>query len=76
MEPRELELIHRHADHDAELRTLYEEHLELKRKLEAFRTKVYLTTAEEMERKTIQKLKLASKDRLMAILYRHQHEMR
>ncbi len=76
MEPRELELIERHVNHDEELRALYQEHLELKRQLETFRTKVYLTTAEEMERKRIQKLKLASKDRMMAILYRHQQEAR
>jgi hypothetical protein len=74
MEHREEELIQQHAVHDAELRTLYQEHLELKQQLEAFRHKLYLTPEEEIERKRIQKLKLASKDRLMELLNRHQHE--
>ena len=62
--------------HDEELKTLYAEHQELKRQLEVFRNKHYLTTEEEIEEKRIQKLKLASKDRMMAILDRHQHEAR
>jgi uncharacterized protein YdcH (DUF465 family) len=76
MERREEELIRQHLDHDAQLRSLYEEHLQLKRKLEGFRTKPYLTSDEEMEEKRTQKLKLASKDRMMAILGRYQHEAR
>ncbi len=76
MERREEELIRQHLDHDIQLKSLYEEHLELKRKLETYRTKPYLTTDEEMEEKRIRKLKLASKDRMMAILGRYQHEAR
>ena len=68
MERREEELIQQHANHDEELKALYSEHLELKRQLDGFRHKIYLTTEEELEKKRIQKLKLASKDRLMAIL--------
>jgi hypothetical protein len=74
MERREEELIQQHLDHDGELKALYAEHQELKHQLEAFRNKLYLTTAEELEKKRIQKLKLASKDRIMEILNRHQHE--
>lgn len=73
MERREEDLIQQHAAHDEELRALYEEHQELKQKLETFRSKRYLTPDEEIEEKRIQKLKLASKDRMMAILDRHQH---
>jgi uncharacterized protein len=73
MEHREEELIQQHAVHDEELRVIYTEHQELKQKLEAFRHKVYLTPGEEVEKKRIQKLKLASKDRMMEILNRHQH---
>jgi uncharacterized protein len=76
MEQREVEFIQQHAAHDQELKALYEEHLELKRQLETFRNKLYLTTAEELEKKRIQKLKLASKDRMMALLQRHQAEAR
>lgn len=76
MEPRDEELIRQHAVHDAELKALYDEHLELKRKLENFRNKPYLTGEEELEKKKIQKLKLASKDRMMEILHRLHHEAR
>jgi uncharacterized protein len=71
MEHREEELIQRLLAHDSELRALYLEHQELKRKLEAFRHKLYLTPGEELEKKRIQKLKLVSKDRLMEVLHRH-----
>ena len=76
MEPKEEELIHQYVTNDEELKTLCEEHAELKRQLESFRLKHYLTVEEEIEKKRIQKLKLASKDRIMALLHRRQHEAR
>ncbi|MGB3550319.1 MAG: hypothetical protein WA993_06495 [Candidatus Binatus sp.] len=76
MEHREEELIRQHLNHDEALRSLYTEHQELKQKLEVFRNKLYLTNEEEIEEKRIQKLKLASKDRMMAILGRYQQEAR
>lgn len=76
MERREEELIQQHLSHDQELRSLYEQHQDLKRKLENYRSKHYLTIEEELEEKRIQKLKLASKDRMMAVLGRYQHEAR
>ena len=76
MEPKEEELIHQYVTNDEELKTLYEEHAELKRQLETFRDKHYLTVEEEIEKKRIQKLKLASKDRIMERLHRHQQEAR
>ena len=74
MERYEEELIQRYLSNDHELRTLYDEHQALKHQLEDFRRRQYLTAEEEVEMKRIQKLKLASKDRIMAILNRHQHE--
>ena len=71
MEHREEELIRQHLTHDEALKSLYSEHQELKRKLEVFRSKHYLTNEEEIEEKRIQKLKLASKDRMMEILGRY-----
>jgi len=71
MEHREEELIREHSGHDEELRTLWEEHLQFKRQLENFRDKPYLTVEEEMEKKRIQKIKLAHKDRMMEILARY-----
>jgi uncharacterized protein len=76
MERREEELIRQHLAHDEELRSLFSEHQQLKGKLETVRSKHYLTSEEEIEEKRIQKLKLASKDRMMAILGRYQHEAR
>ena len=76
MEPKEEELIHQFVTNDEELKVLYEEHAELKRQLESFRLKHYLTAEEEIEKKRIQKLKLASKDRIMELLHRHQQEAR
>ncbi|HEY2663618.1 MAG TPA: hypothetical protein VGI47_04710 [Candidatus Binataceae bacterium] len=73
MERREEDLIKLHAAHDAELNALYHEHLQLKHRLQGFREKIHLNTEEEFERRRIQKLKLASKDRIMAILDRYQH---
>lgn len=74
MEQKEEQLILQYAHNDEELKALYEEHVELKHRLESFRSKLYLTSEEELEKKRIQKLKLASKDRIMAILHRHQQE--
>ncbi len=74
MEQREEELIRQHANHDQELKALYEEHQQFKRRLESFREKAYLTGEEEMEKKRIQKLKLAQKDRMMAILARYREQ--
>jgi len=74
MERREEELIQRYAEHDAELRALYVEHLEFKRQLDPYRHKLHLTNAEELEMKRLQKLKLASKDRMMELINRHQHQ--
>jgi uncharacterized protein len=71
MERRDEELIKQLMNHDDELRALYVEHEELKHQLEAFRDKIHLNTEEELEKKRIQKLKLASKDKLMEVVHRH-----
>lgn len=74
MDSREEQLVRQLAAHDEELKTLYDEHLVLKQKLEGFRHKAHLNGEDELEIKRIQKLKLASKDRMMAIIWRHQHQ--
>jgi uncharacterized protein len=58
-------------DADPELRRYYDEHVELKQRLEDLRQKSFLTEDEELEQKRIQKQKLAGKDRMMEILARH-----
>jgi uncharacterized protein YdcH (DUF465 family) len=47
-----------------------QEHRKLEDTLMSFETHRYLTPEEEMERKRLQKLKLAAKDRMMEILRR------
>jgi len=71
MEKHEEELIRSLIHKDDELKRYYEEHLELERQLEAFQHKHYLTPEEDIEKKRLQKIKLAGKDRIMEILGRH-----
>jgi uncharacterized protein YdcH (DUF465 family) len=71
MEDREALLIKKLAEEDPEFKRLMEEHIVFERQLEEFNTKTHLTPAEEMERKRIQKLKLAGKDKMEMILAKH-----
>jgi len=71
MELKEEAQIRSLLDTDPELRRYYEEHVELKQRLEELRQKPYLTEEEEVEQKRIQKQKLAGKDRMMEILARY-----
>jgi hypothetical protein len=52
------------AADDAELARLEREHRELKARLSELNSRLYLSPEEQVERKMIQKLKLAKKDRL------------
>ena len=71
MEKHEEELIRSLIDRDEELKRYYEEHLHLERQLETLQHKHYLTPEEDLEKKRIQKMKLAGKDRIMEILGRY-----
>ena len=74
MDVKEEELIRSLLDTDPELRRHYEEHAQLKQRLQELREKPFLTEEEEIEEKTIQKQKLAGKDRIMEILARHKRQ--
>ena len=74
MDVKEEELIRSLLATDPELRRHYEEHAQLKQRLQELRTKPFLTEEEEVEEKTIQKQKLAGKDRIMEILARHKRQ--
>lgn len=52
------------VEKDPEFKALVQEHRMLDEKLKDFEKKVYLTPDEEIERKRLQKLKLAKKDRI------------
>jgi hypothetical protein len=75
MEKREEEQIQGLLEVIPELRALYSEHVDLKRQLESLNHKHHLTAEEEIEKKRLQKLKLAGKDRMMAILASHEEPM-
>lgn len=71
MERKDEELIASLLDGEPELRRYYDEHADLERQLEGLQHKHYLTPEEELEKKRLQKLKLAGKDKIMEILARH-----
>ena len=74
MEPRDLELINQWRDRDPELRQYLDQHADYERRLEEFNRRPYLTAAETMERKRLQKLKLAGRDRIEQILAQHRQK--
>ena len=74
MDAREDALILSLLDTEPELRRHYEEHTQLKQRLQELRQKSFLTEEEEIEEKTIQKQKLAGKDRMMEILARYKQQ--
>ena len=71
MENRDLEIIQKYTSSDPELKRYWDNHQEYERKLEDFNRRLYLTPEEEVERKRIQKLKLAGRDRIEAILKKY-----
>ena len=64
-------LIERYIRQDGELQQHVEDHRKLEVALEDFNKRIYLTSQEEIEKKKLQKLKLASKDRIYAILAKY-----
>ncbi len=74
MEKRDLELIQKYLGSDPELKRFWEEHEDLERRLEEFNTRLYLTPEEELERKRLQKRKLAGRDRMEAILSKYRSQ--
>lgn len=68
MDQSDMELIQANLDKEPELTKLWAEHLELEKKLDDMNQRLYLSTEEQMERKHLQKLKLAGRDRIEQIL--------
>jgi len=71
MEKWDEELIARLLPREEELRKYVEAHRQYEERLEEFGQRPYLSTEEEMEKKRIQKLKLAGRDKIEAILAKH-----
>ena len=70
VEVKEEVLVARLRNENTEFIKLEQEHKKLEDSLMSFETHRYLTPEEEVERKRIQKLKLAAKDRMMDIVRR------
>ena len=70
VEVKEEVLVEKLRVEDSEFQKWEQEHRKLESSLMGFETHRYLTPEEEVERKRIQKLKLAAKDRMMEIIRR------
>ncbi|MCK9374911.1 MAG: DUF465 domain-containing protein [Syntrophobacterales bacterium] len=68
MEKHDQELIDQLMDRNPELKRHVDEHREFEKLLEEFNRRPYLTAAETVEKKRLQKLKLAGRDRIEQIL--------
>jgi len=71
MEEKDLSLIEELAPENEELAQLWHEHIDFERQLEELNSRLYLAPEEQIERKRIQKLKLAGRDKIEAILASH-----
>ena len=71
MEERDQELVRELWDNNPRFRKLYEELKLLEKELDNLSEKSYLSPDEELEKKKMQKLKLAGKDEMEQILSAH-----
>jgi len=71
MEERDQDLVRDLWDNNPRFRKLYEEHQLLEKELTNLSEKSYLSPEEEVEKKKMQKLKLAGKDEMEQILSAH-----
>ena len=71
METYERQRIETLASSDSDLRAAWEQHVGLKARLDAMDARPHLSPEEQVERKRLQKLKLAAKDRISQILASH-----
>jgi uncharacterized protein len=68
MEKADADLVARWIDKDPELKRRIDDHQDFERQLEELNRRPYLTAEETVERRRIQKLKLAGRDRIEQIL--------
>jgi uncharacterized protein YdcH (DUF465 family) len=71
MEQYDQSLIQYLCEGNPRFRMLYEEHLLLEKELSTLSHKPYLSPEEEVEKKKVQKLKLAGRDEMERILKSH-----
>jgi uncharacterized protein YdcH (DUF465 family) len=75
METDENALIEHLKQTNPEFRQLMQEHLQYERQLEEFNKLRYLSSAQELEKKRVQKIKLRGKDRMAEILKEHKSRL-
>jgi len=68
MEEKDQALVQHLVDTNPRFRMLFEEHRLLEKELDKYDQRPFLSPDEEMERKKVQKLKLAGKDEMERIL--------
>jgi len=68
MEQKDQTLIQKLCEENPRFRLLYEEHVLFEKQLRAWDDRVYLSPEEEMDRRRMQKLKMAGKDEMEHIL--------
>ncbi|MBE0596529.1 MAG: DUF465 domain-containing protein [Desulfuromonadales bacterium] len=68
MEELDQTMVQQLVDESPRFRLLYEEHLLLEKELRNFDSRPYLSPDDEIERKKVQKMKLAGKDEMIRIL--------
>ncbi len=73
MEEKDQTLVQELFDRNPRFRLLYEEHRLLEKELTQFEDRPFLSSEEEMEKKNIQKLKLAGKDEMERIIANFRH---
>ncbi len=71
MEQRDEELIAALLPNNPELRAAYDEHRRLDAEVDKLSSKSFLSPAEQVEKKNLQKRKLVEKDKIMRILAEH-----
>ena len=71
MEQKDQTLIQKLCEENPRFRLLYEEHQLFEKQLRALDDRVYLSPEEEIDRRRMQKLKLAGKDEMEMILRDH-----
>lgn len=73
MDSRDLELITKHSESDAELRALWDEHVAFGKLIDKLESKPYLNATEDLEVKELKKKKLAGKTRITSILEKYRN---
>ncbi|MDH3997600.1 MAG: DUF465 domain-containing protein [Desulfuromonadales bacterium] len=68
MAEKDLAIIQQLTEENPRFRKLHEEHLLFEKKLQELEERAYLSDEEDLERKKIQKLKLAGRDEMESIL--------